>query len=368
MGAGAAGAACWVRPEILAASRYETPPTEGLVKLDAMENPFQWPPQLGDAWRKEMAQVSLNRYPDGHPAQLEAEVRRLFELPADYGILFGNGSDEIIQMLATAVRGPCRALLTTAPSFSMYEVIARLVGLPFVGVAAQPEDFALREEAFLQALESNNPALVLLARPNNPTGRQEPKELVRRILEARAGPVVLDEAYAPFAGEDCLDLLENYENLLILRTFSKLGLAGLRIGFLVGHAAWIAQLQKVRLPYNVGVLTQITACFALRHYELLRQQCNEICRLREEQYQALGRLPGLQVWPSRANFLLLRTASSGVRVFEELRRRKVLVRCLHGSHPLLRDCLRVTVGAEEENHRLLEELGAVLGESKKRRT
>lgn len=350
----------WIRPEIRALAAYHVPPAADVVKLDAMENPYHWPPALTAEWQQRLAAVEINRYPDPRGDGVKTALREAMRIPEELGVLLGNGSDEIIQMLAMAVAAPGRTLLAPEPGFAMYPLIAALAGLEYVGVPLDA-DFDLDVDAMLAAMAEHQPALTFLALPNNPTGNVFDSERLRQVVEASSGLVVLDEAYAAFTDADHLDWASRYPHVLVMRTLSKVGLAALRLGFLIGAPAWLEELEKIRLPYNINTLTQVTVQFALEHYEVLRQQTKTLRDAREELGAALAQLPGLTVWPSQANFLLIRCSAPARQVFDGLRGRGVLVKCLDGSHPALAGCLRLTVGSAEDNASLLEALRAELG-------
>ena len=348
-----------IRPEILALSAYHVADATGLVKLDAMENPYRLPDSLRGELGGLLGEAAINRYPDPHAGEVQQALRRAFGIAPDYDILLGNGSDELIQILATALARPGATLLAVEPSFVMYRMIAGFAGLRYVGVPLKP-DFSLDEAAVLEALEREEPALVFLAYPNNPTGNAFDRGAVERIIAAAPGLVVVDEAYHAFTGGlSFLDALDRFDNLLLMRTVSKLGLAGLRLGYLVGKPAWIGELDKVRLPYNVNVLTQATARLALSHVDVLEAQAATLVREREQLFQAMSELAGVHVYASSANFLLFRVSDAG-RVFAGVKARGVLIKNLHGGHPLLDNCLRVTVGAPDENTAFLTALRAEL--------
>jgi histidinol-phosphate aminotransferase len=347
-----------IRPEILALSAYPVPPSRGMVKLDAMENPYRLPPEVQAEVGRLAAHTALNRYPDPLAPALKARLRTFFGLPAGSGLMLGNGSDELIQILALALSRPGAVLLTVEPTFVMFRLIATWTGMAYEGVPLKP-DFSLDLEAVLAAVERRRPAVIFIAYPNNPTGNLFDRSALLRLIEAAPGLVVIDEAYHAFAEESLLDALERYEHLLVMRTLSKLGLAGLRLGVLMGPPAWLEQLEKVRLPYNVSVLTQVVAESVLQRSDVLRAQAAAIRRERERLACALGQRPGVTVYPSRANFLLFRVARAR-DVFEGLKRQGVLIKDLSGSHRLLADCLRVTVGTPEENERFLAALDASL--------
>lgn len=343
-----------IRPEIQALRAYHVPPAAGYVKLDAMENPYPLPPFLQDELAQAVASAAIARYPDAGAQRLKQDIRAVTGIPADQSILLGNGSDEIIQMLALALAKPGAVLLSVEPSFVMYRMIAAFTGMRYVGVPLAA-DFSLDIEAMLAAIARERPALVFLAYPNNPTGNLFDAESVRRIIAAAPGVVVVDEAYYAFADHTFLPQLGQHPNLLVMRTFSKLGMAGLRLGFLAGPAAWLDELEKVRLPYNVGVLPQCVGSLLLRHHDVLQQQAQDIRRERERVFAALNGMAGVQAYPSQANFILLRVPQAA-QVFERLKQRRVLVKNLHGSHPALADCLRVTVGTPQENQLFLTAL------------
>ncbi|WP_456444950.1 histidinol-phosphate transaminase [Thiolapillus sp.] len=345
----------WIRPEIRALSAYHVQDASGLIKLDAMENPYTWPEDLRREWLERLRSVDVNRYPDPQARDLAQELRSAMQVPRDMALLLGNGSDEIIQMLALAVSAPGRSILSVEPGFVMYRMIAAWCGMDYVGVPLREDDFSLDMPALLQAIRAHQPALVFLAFPNNPTGNLFAEADMLAVLEAAPGLVVVDEAYAPFADSSFMSRLGQYDNLLVMRTVSKLGLAGLRLGLLAGPSAWLEEIDKVRMPYNINVLTQATARFALEHHQVLDGQTAAIRRDRQALFEALQSMDGMFPYPSQANFILVRTASGRAQaLFEHLLHNGVLVKNLHGGHPLLEDCLRFTVGKPEENRQLLK--------------
>ncbi|HYW93681.1 MAG TPA: histidinol-phosphate transaminase [Gammaproteobacteria bacterium] len=363
---GAGGAGRWIRPEIRELAAYHVAEAGRYAKLDAMENPYPWPASLPPAlvrqWQERLAELELNRYPDPAAPELVRGLRRYMAIPADAAVLLGNGSDELIQLLLMGVAGEGRRVLVPSPGFSMYAMISRFVGLPCHQVPLRPTDFSLDVDAMLEVIDREQPAVVLLAYPNNPTGNLFREQDVERILDAAPGLVVIDEAYYPFARASFMDRLRRWPDLLILRTVSKLGLAGLRLGMLVGSGDWLGEIDKIRLPYNISALTQATAAFALEHPATLDEQAERIRHDRDRLYRQLAARDQLEVWPSAANFLLLRCPSGRAgSIHRSLFRSGVLVKNLHGSHPLLHDCLRVTVGTPEENARFLEALDRALG-------
>ena len=347
----------WVRADIRALSPYHVQSADGLIKLDAMENPYTWPADLRDAWVELLRNTNVNRYPDPAAQMLSERLVEAMGVPAGMRVLLGNGSDELIQMIALGLSGPSRCVLSVDPGFVMYRMIATFCGMPYVGVPLQADDFSLDLPAILQAMNAHQPAVVFLAYPNNPTANLFDEQAVVQIIRAAPGLVVIDEAYAPFTDATFMGRLGDFDNLLVMRTVSKMGLAGLRLGLLAGPAAWLDQFDKVRLPYNINVLTQASADFALRHKLVFDEQTRMIRAERERLAATIAQLGDIEVFPSQANFLLLRTpAGRATGWFEGLRERGVLIKNLDGTHPLLADCLRPTVGTREENDALIAAL------------
>ncbi|HEY4038585.1 MAG TPA: histidinol-phosphate transaminase [Burkholderiaceae bacterium] len=350
-----------LRDEVRAMRAYHVPDASGLIKLDAMENPFSLPPELARELGERLSRVALNRYPPADPAEFKRQLAESAGLPPGKALMLGNGSDELIHLMvqACARHGPSggAVVLAPTPSFVMYEVFARLDGCRFVGVPLQP-DFRLDMAALLRAVEEHRPALLFVAYPNNPTGNLFARAEIQILLDRAPGLVVIDEAYCPFALETWMPQLAGRPNLVVLRTLSKLGLAGLRLGYACADPRWIVEFDKVRPPYNVGVLPLAAAAFLLDHFDVLQQQASVIRSERGRLLGALRGLPGVTAFDSDANFILLRV-SDPERLFAGLRTRGILVKNVSGSHPLLWGCLRVTVGTPQENDALLQALGAL---------
>jgi histidinol-phosphate aminotransferase len=344
-----------VRPEIVALSAYAVAPAAGMVKLDAMENPHRLPPRLRQELAARLAQVELNRYPEPNSPRLRELIIGRMRVPSGMDVLLGNGSDDLIQIIALALARPGAVMMYPSPTFVMYSMNATFSGMRAVPVPLR-EDFSFDADAFVARMRAERPALVFLAYPNNPTGVLYPRADVRRVIEAAPGLVVVDEAYHVFAGETLMDDLPRYANLLVLRTVSKLGLAGIRLGYLAGRPEWLAQLNKVRQVYNVNVLTEAAALFVLERLEVLEAQAAEIRAERERLGAALRAMDGVTVFPSRANFFLVRVRDAA-HTYDALRRQGVLVRNLH---PALANCLRITVGTPDENRILLNALKEAL--------
>lgn len=353
-----------VRPEFRELTPYSVTDAGGMVKLDAMENPYSWSEDMRAEWLARLRDTPLNRYPDPQATELKGRIRESEGLKRDQPLVLGNGSDELIQLLSTVFARPGAAVLSVTPSFVMYWRCAVASGVEFVEVPLERESFALDAEATLAAVKHRQPSLVFFAYPNNPTGNLfDPDAMAALAREAR-GLVVIDEAYAPFAGDTWIARWQEFDNVVVMRTLSKLGLAGLRLGYLVGASDWTDQLEKLRLPYNINVLTQRSAAFALEQREVFIRQCDEICSQREALTTALAAIDGVRVWPSRANFLLFRATAVGAQsIYDGLKLRKVLVKNLNGTDPALEQCLRVTVGTVDENAAFLAALEQTLAET-----
>ncbi len=343
-----------IREEIKALSAYAVPSAEGMVKLDAMENPFVLPDDLRSAMARRLSSLEVNRYPEANPEALKTLLRQTMGIDPAAALVLGNGSDELIQMIALTVAKPGAVILGVEPAFVMFRMIATFVGMHFVGVPLKA-DFTLDGPALLSALEREKPALVFLAYPNNPTGNHFDAGVLEEVIRRAPGLVVIDEAYFPFTDYSFLPRLLEYPNLLVMRTVSKLGLAGIRLGFLSGPAEIVNQIDKVRLPYNISMLDQAVAMEVLAHGEVLQTQADLIRQQRRVLARQLSAIAGVTVYPSDANFLLFRVAQAP-RIFDGLRHRGILIKNLSAAHPLLADCLRVTVGTSEENQRFLDAL------------
>lgn len=348
-----------IRQEILDLSAYPVPNASGMLKLDAMENPYSWPLVAKESWADLLKELPLNRYPDAGAEQLREALKESMGVSDQYDILLGNGSDEIIQLLAMAMAKPGATILAPEPGFVMYKMIATFCGLNYIGVPLT-ERFELDEAAMMAAIKTSQPELIFLAQPNNPTGNLWDEKAIKNIIEESEGLVVLDEAYTAFTDADHLALLDQYENVLVMRTLSKVGLAGLRLGLIIGRSEWLDELDKIRLPYNINMLTQASALFALENYDMLMVQTEQIRVDRVVLTEDLMALSGVEVFPSEANFVLIRTPEGMARNwFEELKEKGILIKCLDGGHPLLTNCLRITVGTTSQNERLVAALNEI---------
>ena len=355
-----------IRPDVRAMHAYVVQGAEGMLKLDAMENPFGLPPALQAALGQRLGSVALNRYPGDRIADLKVALARYAGMPEGYGIVLGNGSDELITLLALACAQPSTGqratMLAPMPGFVMYPLSAQLQGLDFVGVPLTP-DFELDEPAMLAAIAQHRPAITYIAYPNNPTATLWPEDQVQAVIDAVGaigGLVVMDEAYQPFASRSWIRNMQadpaRNAHVLLMRTLSKFGLAGARLGYLIGPAALVNELDKVRPPYNISVLNCETAIFALEHAALYAEQAAAIRAERQPLIDALTALDGVdKVWPSEANMVLLRVRDAAAAQ-AAMKARGVLVKNVSAMHPLLANCLRLTVGTAEENAQMLAAL------------
>ncbi|XAH22616.1 aminotransferase class I/II-fold pyridoxal phosphate-dependent enzyme [Xylophilus sp. GW821-FHT01B05] len=366
-----------IRRDVQSMHAYAVQDATGLLKLDAMENPHGLPPALQAALGARLGALALNRYPGPRIDELRRALAAHAGLPEGQALMLGNGSDELISLLAMACDVPADqtpdglppAILAPLPGFVMYAMSAALQGLRFVGVPLTA-NFELDADAMCAAIAQHRPAITYLAYPNNPTAGLWDAGAMARVIAAAGevgGLVVIDEAYQPFASRSWLDEIRRapqaHGHVLLIRTLSKFGLAGVRIGYLMGPAALVAEIDKVRPPYNISVLNAECALFALEHAEVFAAQAADICAERAALSAALARLPGVTVWPSDANMLLVRLPggdAGALRAFEGLRAAGILVKNVSKMHTLLAGCLRLTVGTAAENAQMLAALQHVL--------
>ena len=346
-----------IRQDVQSMHAYAIQESAGMVKLDAMENPHGLPAELQKALGERLGALALNRYPDGRVNDLRHALAEFAGMPAGCDIMLGNGSDELISLLALACHVPGASVLAPLPGFVMYAMSAQLQGLAFHGVPLTA-DFELDEAAMLAAIAAHKPSIVYLAYPNNPTGNLWNDEAIEKIVlaqGAQGGLVVMDEAYQPFASKSYIERMARHPHVLLMRTLSKFGLAGVRLGYMMGPKALIAEIDKVRPPYNISVLDYECALFALEHREVFAAQAKDLREQRARLQQELAALPGVTPFPSEANMILARVPDAA-KTFDGLKTRKVLVKNVSKMHPLLANCLRLTVGTPLENTLLLAAL------------
>ena len=346
-----------IRADVQSMHAYAVQDARGLLKLDAMENPHGLPPALQAELGARLGALALNRYPGDRGNDLKRALAGHARMPEGFALMLGNGSDELISLLAMACDLPGAGVLAPVPGFVMYAMSAQLQGLKFTGVPLTA-DFELDGTAMLAAIARDKPAIVYLAYPNNPTANLWDDAVIEKIVEAQGaqgGLVVMDEAYQPFAARSYIDRIQRHRHVLLMRTLSKFGLAGVRLGYLMGPAALIAEVDKVRPPYNISVLNCECALFALEHAAVFEAQAEAIRAERAKLLVGLAKLPGLKVWPSDANMVLVRVPDA-TKAFDGLRARGVLVKNVSKMHELLANCLRLTVGTADENAQMLAAL------------
>jgi histidinol-phosphate aminotransferase len=346
-----------IRQDVQSMHAYAIQDSAGMVKLDAMENPHRLPADLQKALGERLGALALNRYPGERVNELRHALASYAGMPEGFDIMLGNGSDELISLLAMACDVPGASILSPLPGFVMYAMSAQLQGLGFHGVPLTA-DFELDEAAMLAAIAEHKPSIVYLAYPNNPTGNLWNDNTIEKIVlaqGAQGGLVVMDEAYQPFASRSYIDRITRHAHVLLMRTLSKFGLAGVRLGYMIGPKALLAEVDKVRPPYNISVLNTECALFALEHAEVFAAQAQDLRQERTRLLQALTALPGVQSFPSEANMILARVPDAA-KTFDGLKAQGVLIKNISKMHPLLANCLRLTVGTAAENDQLLAAL------------
>jgi histidinol-phosphate aminotransferase len=350
-----------IRQDVQSMHAYAIQDSVGMVKLDAMENPHRLPAELQKVLGERLGALALNRYPGERVNELRHALASYAGMPEGFDIMLGNGSDELISLLAMACDVPGASILSPLPGFVMYAMSAQLQGLAFHGVPLTP-DFELDEAAMLTAIAEHKPSIVYLAYPNNPTGNLWNDDTIEKIVlaqGAQGGLVVMDEAYQPFASRSYIDRITRHSHVLLMRTLSKFGLAGVRLGYMIGPKALVAEIDKVRPPYNISVLNYECALFALEHAEVFAAQAKDLREQRVRLLQALAALPGVTPFPSEANMILARVPDAA-KTFDGLKAHGVLIKNISKMHPLLANCLRLTVGTATENDQLLAALKASL--------
>jgi len=312
------------------------------VWLDKNESPYDLPGWVKEEIFEELKEISFNRYPHIVSMPAREAIAEFYDLSAE-NIAVGNGSDELIGYLVRLFKGD--HVITTPPTFGMYSFYAKLNGIPVVEVPLG-ENFTINGEMI--ARKSKNARAIFIASPNNPTGNLQPEEEIITVLET-GRPVILDEAYAEFAGKSLWRLIDDYPNLIVLRTFSKaFGLAGIRAGYMLANEEVVEALYRIKSPFSVGIMTMVTMIVTLRHADLMGKRAKKIVEERERVKKRLGDL----AYPSDANFLLVK-----LNAYDELLKRGIVVRKLSGR---LKGHIRVTIGRKWENDAFLKAVGEIL--------
>lgn len=331
----------------------------GFIKLDAMESPYDYPEDMKKELGIVLAEAPIRLYPNPNSCGLLQVLRDTYAIPAQADVVLGNGSDELIERLTMLISKPGAKVLAPAPSFVMYRVNAEFLGLEFIGVPLR-ENFTMDLDAMLAAINKHQPALVFVAYPNNPTGGRFAREKVEAIIAATSGIVVVDEAYGAFSSDSFLAQAGKIPNLVVLRTLSKIGFAGLRIGYASGPPAVIGELKKIIPPYNMNQLSLAAAEFALQYQPFINENISKLKGERERMRTALHAHPCVRDFASEANFLTIRVPDAKT-LFNKLREHQILIKNLHGMHPLLDQCVRITIGLPEQNQAVLNVMNELYG-------
>ena len=342
------------RDDISNLSEYKIFNSDGMVKLDAMENPYDLNIKFEIKGLSSGSAV-LNRYPDADCQILKNKLHNKYKLDNKYDLIIGNGSDELIQLICLAFLKKENVVLCPAPSFSMYKKISQVLDLQFEEVSLR-KDFSLDIELMLKKIEEFNPAIIFLAFPNNPTGNLWDKNDIDLIIKKSNGVVVIDEAYGSFSEESFIGEMDYYDNLLIMKTVSKIGLAGIRVGYLIGEDYIIKNINKLRLPFNINTLSQKISEFSVENSNYLENQTNNIIKLRELLISKMECIDEIKVYKSKTNFILFKILSGTADdIFKSLISEKILIKNMANT-PGLENCLRVTVGSEKENNLFIQSL------------
>ncbi|MEK6692936.1 MAG: histidinol-phosphate transaminase [Nitrospirota bacterium] len=340
-----------VRGEVKTLRAYEAPEIPCKIKLDAQENPYPLPVKLRNKILKAIKPLLINRYPDSGAKELKRIIAGQNGVKVE-NVLLGNGSDELIQAIITTFGRSQGKVLYPVPTFSMYGIITKALGQIPIEIPLQG-DFDLDIDSMLTAIKKDRHRVIFLSYPNNPTGNCFSESKIIEIIKRAKTAVVVDEAYFDFSGKTFLPLIRKYENLIILRTLSKIGLAALRIGILIARPEIVKEINKVRLPYNVNSLSQAAARVALENRDIIDKQINAIINERERLYRELLRIDGIRLFPSVGNFILFRTIKNADKIYQGLINRGILIRNMN-QRGLLNNCLRVTIGTSHENRYFLE--------------
>ncbi|HLA48597.1 MAG: histidinol-phosphate transaminase [Nitrospinae bacterium RIFCSPLOWO2_12_39_16] len=346
-----------VKKSIQKLKPYHIENTPCRIKLDAMENPYPLSKALMKKVLEGIKGIKINRYPDPLASRLKDIIASDIKAPID-NIIIGNGSDELIQLILTAFGEHGDRVLLSIPTFSMYGIIARSLSLMPEGVPLD-KNWELPLNKFLSDMERIKPKVIFISYPNNPTGNSFDRESILKVLEKATGIVVIDEAYYNFSRKTFLPYLKEYKNLIILRTLSKIGMAGLRVGYLMADKEICQELNKVRLPYNSNALSQEIASIILENRTEIQKQIGAIISERDRLMEGFKEIKGIEPYPSETNFILFKIDRDSKEVFDRLSDNGILVRNF-GNDDYLKNCLRVTIGTSEENDEFLDEIKKII--------
>ena len=340
----------WLRSDIKNIDAYHVPVSKDMIKLDAMESPFGVPEDLKVEFLKCIEQSEVNRYPEADPSPLKGTLRSLMDIPDEFGILLGNGSDELIQLLALACSKD-DLIMSFEPSFVMYELVSKYVNLEYFGVQLD-SNFDINLNDALLIIEREKPKIIFIAYPNNPTGNCFDYDAIIEIIKSTNSMVILDEAYYAYSDKSFLSEISNFPNLLVLRTISKIGFAGLRLGLLIGDQETIAQLNKLRLPYNINALTQTSANFLLQDKQRIINNAQIIIEERRRLAHELSLFSKFKVYPSQTNFILVHSEDAH-SLHTALKENGILIKGFPKGTKLS-DFIRISVSEPVENNILID--------------
>lgn len=343
-----------IKPSIRKLAAYHVDETRVRIKLDAMENPFPLPEKVKREIAAAAGKTRINLYPDPSAKDLKKSISALWKISPEQMVL-GNGSDELIQAIILAFGGP---VLIPVPTFAMYDITSRALGQDVVAVPLD-DNFDLDADQMLKKAKESRAKVIFLACPNNPTGNRFSDKAVRKVLQNADAAVVIDEAYFSFSGKTYLPLLKKHPNMILLRTLSKIGFAGLRIGILAASPAIVNEMNKIRLPYNINSLSQTVAKVVLKHKPVIASQISILISERVRLYNALAKLPGVIAYPSETNFIMFRTKKDATALHQQLKQSGILIKNLSKPGPL-KNCLRVTIGTPKENKSFITALNKLL--------
>jgi histidinol-phosphate aminotransferase len=346
-----------VRPNVKSLKAYHVDNHDCKIKLHANENPFPLPTEILDLISCSFKNFQFNRYPDPGCQQLRKAISTATDIPAQ-NLVVGNGSDELLQLILQVFCEPGDGVAFPDPSFAMYSILAKSMDLKPVPFSLN-DQWDFKADSFLEIAEQTKTKVVFFSFPNNPTGNCFSSEEIEKTLDNFQGIVVLDEAYYDFAQKTFKNRLETNNNLIVLRSLSKIGLAALRVGFAAASPLIVEELNKIRLPYNSNSVSQMVANEVLNQFHLIQKQIDLIIQERTHLFEELSKLNEIEVFPSDSNFLLFKTSQNSGEVFQKLAQKDILLRDL-SSHPKLKNCLRVTIGTPDENSNFLQEIEKIL--------
>jgi histidinol-phosphate aminotransferase len=332
---------------------YHVETVENGIKLHANENPYPPSPELLKKILARFEKLNLNRYPDPDCKTLKEAISTRIGVPTNQ-LVIGNGSDELIQNLMQVFCNEGDTVAFPDPTFAMYAITAKGMGLK-VHTFPLNDNWDFKATPLIERLNASHARIVFISYPNNPTGNCFSRTEIQKLVENFEGIVVLDEAYYDFSGQSFLSQMKDHNNLVILRSLSKIGLAGLRVGYGIFPSTLVDEINKVRLPYNSNSISQIGATELMNNFETVQKQINSIKEERTRLLDELAKIKSITAFPSDANFILFKASHDGESIYRNLIKNGVLVRNL-GAHPRLKNCMRVTIGTKAENDQFLNRL------------